>query len=110
MRLGDWGDIKALTEVVDVMGDVIVNHMSSESPQFLDYSRKGAASKYDGLFLTMDAVFPDGATEKDLLAVYRPRPGMPFTMTTLANGDVLVSSGVTKLVKPIYPEPLDNGM
>lgn len=26
------------------------------------------------------------------------------SLTTLANGDILVSSGVTKLVKPIYPE------
>ena len=36
-RLGDWGDVKRLTEKLDVMADVIVNHMSSESPQFLDY-------------------------------------------------------------------------
>ena len=86
-RLGDWDDIKRLSGSADVMADVIVNHMSSESPQFLDYSQKGSASEYDGLFLTMEAVFPDGATEKDLLAVYRPRPGMPFTVTTLANGE-----------------------
>lgn len=86
-RLGDWGDIKRLTGTADVMADVIVNHMSSESPQFIDYSQKGRTSKYDGLFLTMESVFPNGATEKDLLAVYRPRPGMPFTMTTLANGE-----------------------
>ena len=86
-RLGDWSDIKALAQQVDVMGDVIVNHMSSQSPQFLDYSRHGNASPYAGLFLTMGSVFPNGATEKDLLAVYRPRPGMPFTHTTLANGE-----------------------
>jgi len=86
-RLGGWDDIKRLTGTADVMADVIVNHMSSESPQFIDYSQKGSASEYDGLFLTMEAVFPDGATEKDLLAVYRPRPGMPFTVTTLANGE-----------------------
>ena len=86
-RLGDWSDIKALAQQVDVMGDVIVNHMSSQSPQFLDYSRHGNASPYAGLFLTMGSVFPNGATEKDLLTVYRPRPGMPFTCTTLANGE-----------------------
>jgi sucrose phosphorylase len=86
-RLGDWKDIASLSEQMGVMADVIVNHMSSESPQFLDYSQKGSASEYDGLFLTMESVFPDGATEKDLLAVYRPRPGMPFTVTTLANGE-----------------------
>ena len=86
-RLGDWKDIASLSEQMGVMADVIVNHMSSESPQFLDYSQKGSASEYDGLFLTMESVFPNGATEKDLLAVYRPRPGMPFTVTTLANGE-----------------------
>jgi sucrose phosphorylase len=86
-RLGDWGDIKALTEALDVMADVIVNHMSSESPQFLDYSRHGEASAYAGLFLTLDAVFPNGATERDLLAVYRPRPGLPLTYAALKNGE-----------------------
>ena len=86
-RLGDWSHIKALSKDVDVMADVIVNHMSSESPQFLDYSAKGSASEYDGLFLTMSSVFPNGATEQELLTVYRPRPGMPFSVTTLANGE-----------------------
>jgi len=86
-RLGQWADIKALTEDLDVMADVIVNHMSSESPQFLDYAEKGEASAYAGLFLTLDAVFPDGATERDLLAVYRPRPGLPLTPVTLKSGE-----------------------
>lgn len=86
-RLGDWSHIKALAQDIDVMADVIVNHMSSESPQFQDFSAKGTASEFDGLFLSMESVFPNGATEKDLLTVYRPRPGMPFTMTTLANGE-----------------------
>lgn len=86
-RLGDWGHVRQLTQELDVMADVIVNHVSSHSPQFLDYSEKGKASAYDGLFLTMESVFPKGATEQDLLAIYRPRPGMPFTVTTLANGE-----------------------
>jgi sucrose phosphorylase len=86
-RLGGWADIKALTEDLDVMGDVIVNHMSSESPQFLDYSEKGEASPYAGLFLTLDAVFPQGASERELLSVYRPRPGLPLTYATLKNGE-----------------------
>jgi sucrose phosphorylase len=85
--LGDWSDIKALAQEMDVMADVIVNHMSSDSPQFIDFSQRGAASPYNGLFLTFDAVFPEGATEEDLTSVYRPRPGLPFTCTTLANGE-----------------------
>ncbi len=86
-RLGDWGDIRALTQDLDVMADVIVNHMSAESPQFQDYSARGDDSPNAGLFLTMDAVFPQGASERDLLAIYRPRPGMPFTFATLKNGE-----------------------
>jgi sucrose phosphorylase len=86
-RLGDWSDVAALSKHADVMGDVIVNHVSAQSPQFLDYSQRGDASPYAGLFLTMSSVFPNGATERDLLTVYRPRPGMPFTHTTLANGE-----------------------
>jgi sucrose phosphorylase len=86
-RLGTWADIKSLATHVDVMGDVIVNHVSSRSPQFLDYSQRGADSPHAGLFLTMASVFPDGATEADLLAIYRPRPGLPFTYATLASGD-----------------------
>ncbi len=85
-RLGAWPDVRALTQHLDVMGDVIVNHMSSQSPQFLDYAQRGDASPYAGLFLGLDDVFPNGATEADLLAVYRPRPGMPCTLVPLANG------------------------
>ena len=86
-RLGAWPDVRALTQHVDVMGDVIVNHMSSQSPQFLDYAQRGSASPYAGLFLGLDDVFPNGATEADLLAIYRPRPGMPCTVVPLANGN-----------------------
>ncbi len=89
-RLGGWDDVKALTQTLDVMGDVIVNHMSSQSPQFLDYQARGAESPYAGLFLRMDTVFPRGATEADLLAIYRPRPGLPFTPYATAQGRELL--------------------
>jgi sucrose phosphorylase len=86
-RLGDWKNIKSLTEKLDVMADVIVNHISADSPQFQDYSEKGDASIYSGLFLTLDSVFPNGAREQDFLALYRPRPGIPLTVVTLKTGE-----------------------
>ena len=85
-RLGNWDSIRALSDQVDVMADVIVNHLSADSPQFADYTRLGAQSDFSGLFLAMAAVFPGGATEADLLAIYRPRPGLPFTAVTLQTG------------------------
>jgi sucrose phosphorylase len=86
-RLGNWDDLRALGSKVELMADLIVNHVSSQSPQFQDYSRRGAASPYAGMFLTYDRVFPNGATEADLLRIYRPRPGLPFAYTTLATGE-----------------------
>lgn len=85
-RLGAWQDVQALAGEVELMADVIVNHISSRSPQFIDYSTRGAASVYDGMFLTLQSVFPEGATEAQLLALYRPRAGLPFTSMTLADG------------------------
>jgi sucrose phosphorylase len=85
-RLGDWDDVRALTSVTDVMADAIVNHMSSESAQFQDYLRQGDASAFAGLFLTWDSVFPQGASESDVLAIYRPRPGLAFAPMALRNG------------------------
>lgn len=85
-RLGAWADVQALAREVDVMADVIVNHISSRSPQFVDFAAHGTESVHAGLFLTFDDVFPSGAFEQDLLAIYRPRPGLPFTPITLADG------------------------
>ncbi len=85
-RLGDWEDLKALSQEVDIMADLIVNHVSAKSVQFQDYLEKGTASEYTALFLSHDRVFPNGATEKDILSIYRPRPSLPFTTFKLKDG------------------------
>ena len=86
-RLGDWPDVRALATRVDVVADLIVNHVSAQSPQFLDFVAHGDSSRWAGLFLTRDSVFPGGATPDELAKVYRPRPGLPFTDIRLASGD-----------------------
>lgn len=85
-RLGTWEHVRAIARDVDLVADVIVNHVSSRSPQFLDFSARGARSPYASMFLTFERVFPHGASERDLLSIYRPRAGLPFTSTTLADG------------------------
>lgn len=85
-RLGGWKDVRELGSGIDIMADVIVNHISSRSEQFQDFLELDHASPYDGMFLTLDRVFPNGATESDLLAIYRPRPGLPFTPMALKDG------------------------
>jgi sucrose phosphorylase len=86
-RLGDWTDVHALSDDVELVADLIVNHISSASPQFTDFSQKGDRSPFAGMFLTYDHVFPAGAREADLLRIYRPRPGLPFTNLTLQSGE-----------------------
>jgi sucrose phosphorylase len=85
-RLGNWGDLKSLSEEIDIMADLIVNHISAQSNAFKDYLEKGPASKYAALFLSYDKVFPNGALASDILAIYRPRPSLPFTTFTLKDG------------------------
>lgn len=82
-RLGTWDDVKELGTTHDTVVDVIVNHVSAQSPQFADVVARGAGSPFAGMFLTFSSVFPDGATEDDLTGIYRPRPGLPFTPVTL---------------------------
>jgi sucrose phosphorylase len=90
-RLGTWDDVAALAARTDVMADVIVNHMSRHSPQFVDYDRRGADSPFARMFLTYGHVFPHGASESDLLALTTPRPELPFTAhETPRGGKVLL--------------------
>lgn len=85
-RLGDWGDVKALSETTDIMADMIVNHVSAQSPAFQDYRANGNASEFADMFLSYGKVFPDGAREHELMAIYRPRPGFPFTKMRFGDG------------------------
>jgi sucrose phosphorylase len=86
-RLGNWDDVRNLGGTVELMADLIVNHVSRDSPQFQDFLTNGTQSPYAGMFLTLDRVFPGGATEADMLRIYRPRPGLPFSSVALKTGE-----------------------
>jgi len=60
--------------------------MSVDAALFRSYLRDGPESPDASMFLFYDTVFPDGATERDLLRIYRPRPGLPFTPIRRADG------------------------
>jgi sucrose phosphorylase len=89
-RLGDWHDVLTLSRDTDVMADLIVNHVSSRSPQFADVVAHGSDSHWFPLFLTFQSVFPDGAREEEITAIYRPRPSLPFTPYTLGDSKHLM--------------------
>jgi len=85
-RLGTWDDLARLAVHHDVTADLIVNHISDQSRQFEDFVEHGAESSNAEMFLEYDTVFPDGATQEDVLAIYRPRPGPPFTIIAMDDG------------------------
>ncbi|MGE6665507.1 sucrose phosphorylase [Paenibacillus xylanexedens] len=57
---GSWDDIRSIGEHTDVLVDLMVNHISQQSPYFQDFLVKGRASEYADLFLTLDKVWEDG--------------------------------------------------
>jgi sucrose phosphorylase len=89
-RLGTWDDVARLGRSLDTVVDLIVNHVSADSPEFRDVVEHGDASRYADMFLTYSRLFPQGATEEQLLAIYRPRPGLPFTAMRLGGRKRLV--------------------
>jgi sucrose phosphorylase len=97
-RLGTWADVEALADAgLDPVVDLIVNHVSAQSPEFVDVLARGDDSPYAGMFLTFSSVFPAGATEEDLLTLYRPRPGLPFTAMRLGGRRRLVWTTFTPM-------------
>lgn len=85
-HIGTWDDVAALGQEVELMADLIVNHIAASSSRFQDFLERGEASPHAGMFLTLSSVFPDGAMEADLARIYRPRPGLPLTRMTLVDG------------------------
>lgn len=89
-RIGSWQDVAELGADYSVMADLIVNHVSSDSPQFRDVWKNGSTSRYWELFLRKTDVFPgdspDSVLAEEMGRIYRPRPGAPFTAIELADG------------------------
>jgi sucrose phosphorylase len=89
-RLGSWRDVAQMGADYSIMADLIVNHVSSDSPQFRDVQENGSASCYWELFLRKTDIFPgdspDSLLAEEIGRIYRPRPGAPFTAIELADG------------------------
>ena len=73
-RFGTWDDLERIGGSHDLGLDLIVNHVSRRSAEFRDFERRGRASPYADLFLTLDKVWPGGeAHPADLALVFRRR-------------------------------------
>ena len=78
-RFGSWEDIHRISERFDIMLDLMVNHISRQSPYFLDFQQRGRRSEYADLFITLDKVWADGVVPaEDLARIFLRRPEHPF--------------------------------
>lgn len=78
---GSWEDIRAIGENFDILVDLMVNHISRQSPYFQDFLAKGRASAYADLFLTLDKIWEDGEpvqADIDKMFLRRPLPYSAF--------------------------------
>ncbi len=87
-RLGTWADVAALGGDVDVMADLIVNHVSIDSAQFTDWRLHGDESVHAPMFLSPRRVFGGMPTDAERAVIYRPRPTPPFHDVEFADGSV----------------------
>lgn len=85
-RLGTWQDISALASEFGIMADMIVNHISAQSPQFQHVLTHGEQSPYWPLFLTRDKIFGEKPQPQQIQAIYRPRPTPCFSDISLYDG------------------------
>ncbi len=83
---GDWDDIRDLAQDHDVMLDLMVNHISRQSPEFQDFEQHGRASAFADLFITLDKVWPDGdPPTKDVARIFLRKPNDPFSTITIGD-------------------------
>ncbi len=81
---GTWEDIERIAATHDVLLDLMINHISRRSPEFQDFQRRGRASPFADLFITLDKVWPDGEPPAaDVARIFLRRPDAPFSTVTI---------------------------
>lgn len=88
-RVGSWDDVANIGKKYDVMADLIVNHISAQSPVFQDVLEKGSDSEYFELIMTKEKVFGKNASQADINKIYRPRPTPCFTPMVCQTGETI---------------------
>ena len=77
---GTWQDIRDICQQTDVVLDLMVNHISRQSPYFQDFVRRGRKSQYADLFITLDKIWPEGnPPDDDVAKIFLRKPENPFS-------------------------------
>ncbi|PKN99657.1 MAG: sucrose phosphorylase [Chloroflexi bacterium HGW-Chloroflexi-4] len=82
-KFGTWEDIKKIGEKHAVLLDLMVNHISAQSPFFKDFITNGFDSKYADLFITIEKKWPNGKplqTDIEKMFLRREKPYSEFKL------------------------------
>lgn len=78
-EFGSWEDIRKIGERFDVLVDLMVNHISQQSPFFQHFLEHGRDSEYADLFITLDKIWADGEPiQRDIDKMFLRRP-LPYS-------------------------------
>lgn len=87
-RFGTWADIEDLARTHAVLLDVMVNHISRQSPEFQALEREGPRAPEANLFITPSKVWPAGdPPASDLALLFLRRRRGPFSTIITAHGE-----------------------
>ncbi len=91
---GSWEDVRAISGEYDVLLDLMVNHISKQSPYFQDYLQKGNASEFADLFIPLEKYWKDGIPvqdDVDKMFLRRERPYSSFLVGANHKGSLTSS-------------------
>jgi sucrose phosphorylase len=81
---GAWDDIERISSQYDLCLDLMINHISDESPEFRDFVQNGYRSEYADLFVHVDQL--GEITPDDLAKIHIRKEKEPFREITFADG------------------------
>jgi sucrose phosphorylase len=81
---GSWADVERIAKHHDICLDLVLNHISDESREFVDFVEKGDASQYAPLFVDVDAM--GDISQDDLAKIHIRKEKEPFRTVTFGDG------------------------
>ncbi|THF80318.1 sucrose phosphorylase [Cohnella fermenti] len=76
---GTWDDMREIGESFDILVDLMVNHISRQSPYFREFLAKGRDSEHADLFLPLNKIWEDGVpVQADIDKMFLRRP-LPYS-------------------------------
>ena len=82
---GTWADVENIAQRYDLCLDLVLNHISDESPEFKDFLQRGHNSPFADLFVHVERL--GEITADDLAKIHIRKEKEPFREIIFANGE-----------------------